>query len=158
MPDNVPRRRPIRFLFENSVFLIVGAVVALFWANMAPDRVNDKGEIVERQSYGRFVHFAILGADEAHQVAPLDDGQQPHTDHPRGWTGNLYRTLIERPDIHGHRHGVTMHFLVNDLLMALFFAIAACEVWESLLPGGALSNARKAATPLMAPNRCMGCQ
>ena len=149
MPDNVPRRRPIRFLFENSVFLIVGAVVALVWANMAPDKVNDKGEIVERQSYGRFVHFAILGADEAHQVAPLDD-LQPSPPKPDGWTGKLYRTLIERPDIHGHRHGVTMHFLVNDLLMALFFAIAACEVWEALLPGGALSNARKAATPLMA--------
>jgi NhaA family Na+:H+ antiporter len=34
--------------------------------------------------------------------------------------------------------------------MALFFAIAAKEVWESLLPGGALSNPRKAATPLLA--------
>jgi NhaA family Na+:H+ antiporter len=34
--------------------------------------------------------------------------------------------------------------------MALFFAIAAKEVWESLLPGGALANPRKAATPLLA--------
>ena len=34
--------------------------------------------------------------------------------------------------------------------MALFFAIAGKEVWESLLPGGALSNPRKAATPLLA--------
>jgi Na+:H+ antiporter, NhaA family len=32
----------------------------------------------------------------------------------------------------------------------LFFAIAAKEVWESFLPGGALSNFRTAATPLMA--------
>ena len=43
-----------------------------------------------------------------------------------------------------------MHFLINDILMALFFAIAAKEVWESMLPGGALSNPRKAATPLLA--------
>jgi NhaA family Na+:H+ antiporter len=49
----------------------------------------------------------------------------------------------------GH-HGLTLHFLINDVLMALFFAIAAKEVWESLLPGGALSNPKKAATPLMA--------
>ncbi len=56
-----------------------------------------------------------------------------------------------------HRHllmiggrPVDLHFLVNDVGMALFFAMAAKEVWESLLPGGALSNPRTAATPLMA--------
>ena len=50
----------------------------------------------------------------------------------------------------GHHGGLTVHFIINDILMALFFAIAAKEVWESLLPGGALSNPRKAATPLLA--------
>jgi NhaA family Na+:H+ antiporter len=40
--------------------------------------------------------------------------------------------------------------LVNDIMMALFFAIAGKEVWEALLPGGALSNPRKAAVPLLA--------
>jgi len=34
--------------------------------------------------------------------------------------------------------------------MAIFFAIAAKEVWESMLPGGSLSNVRKAITPLLA--------
>ena len=43
-----------------------------------------------------------------------------------------------------------MLHVVNDGLMALFFAMAAKEVWESLLPGGALSNWKTAATPLMA--------
>ena len=51
---------------------------------------------------------------------------------------------------HAGQHGLTIHFIINDILMALFFAIAAKEVWESLLPGGALSNPRKAATPLLA--------
>ena len=50
----------------------------------------------------------------------------------------------------GGGHGLTLAFLVNDILMALFFAIAAKEVWEALLPGGPLSDPRKAATPLMA--------
>ncbi|MEL6110852.1 MAG: Na+/H+ antiporter NhaA, partial [Planctomycetota bacterium] len=60
----------------------------------------------------------------------------------------------------GHEHAEDGHdsghnwynlsFIINDLLMALFFAIAAKEVWESLLPGGALSNPKKAATPLLA--------
>jgi Na+:H+ antiporter, NhaA family len=49
----------------------------------------------------------------------------------------------------GH-HGLTIQFFVNDILMALFFAIAAKEVWESLLPEGALADRRKAATPLLA--------
>jgi NhaA family Na+:H+ antiporter len=34
--------------------------------------------------------------------------------------------------------------------MALFFGIAGKEVWEALLPGGPLSNPKKAATPLIA--------
>lgn len=45
---------------------------------------------------------------------------------------------------------IDLHFLINDVAMALFFAIAAKEVWEALLLGGPLSNVRTAATPLMA--------
>lgn len=90
----------IRFLFENSMFLLGGAVAALAWAN------------IDAESY-----HALLRA------APLN-----------GKWGEEFN----------------LHFLVNDVLMALFFAIAAKEVWESLLPGGALSNPRKAATPLLA--------
>ena len=88
------------FLFENSLFLIAGAALALIWANINED------------TYQAWVHLAIFGG--------------------------------------GHGHGITWHFLVNDVLMALFFAIAAKEVWESFLPGGALSNIRTAATPLLA--------
>lgn len=51
---------------------------------------------------------------------------------------------------HGHHNWYNLSFIINDVLMALFFAIAAKEVWESMLPGGALSNPRRAATPLMA--------
>ena len=55
-------------------------------------------------------------------------------------------------DHHGYEevaHG-PVHFAVNDILMCFFFAIAAKEIWEALLPGGALSSPRKAATPLLA--------
>jgi len=45
---------------------------------------------------------------------------------------------------------ITLHFLVNDMLMALFFAIAAKEVWEAvILKNGALRG-KKALTPLFA--------
>lgn len=41
------------------------------------------------------------------------------------------------------------HFLVNDIFMALFFGIAAKEIAESCLPGGALNPPRKAVNPLL---------
>lgn len=45
---------------------------------------------------------------------------------------------------------LTLRYLVNDVLMALFFAIAAKEVWEAvILENGALRG-KKAATPLIA--------
>ncbi len=50
---------------------------------------------------------------------------------------------------HGHRT-LTLHYLVNDILMALFFAIAAKEVWEAVaLKNGSLRG-KKAAKPLFA--------
>jgi NhaA family Na+:H+ antiporter len=100
-------RNTIRFLLENSLFLILGAVAGLVWAN------------VDHQGYEALLHFPILQND---------------------WIGVLHE---------GHRV-VTLHYLVNDFLMALFFAIAGKEVWEAFLPGGPLSNPKKAATPLIA--------
>ena len=56
-----------------------------------------------------------------------------------------YHALVEHPllvggpigemhvDAEGHAHRIlTVHFLVNDILMALFFAIAGKEVWEAV--------------------------
>lgn len=51
---------------------------------------------------------------------------------------------------HSGDHGVSFHFLVNDLFMVLFFGMAMKEVSESFLPGGALSSVRKAAMPAIA--------
>ena len=54
----------------------------------------------------------------------------------------------------GHLHGghrtLTVHYLVNDVLMALFFAMAGKEVWEAVaLKDGSLRG-KKAMTPLIA--------
>lgn len=43
-----------------------------------------------------------------------------------------------------------LHFVVNDIGMALFFALAAKEIVESTLPGGPLQSPREAAVPLLA--------
>jgi len=49
----------------------------------------------------------------------------------------------------GHRT-LTLHYLINDVLMALFFAIAGKEVWEAIaLKDGSLRG-KKALTPLIA--------
>ena len=117
--------KPIAFLFENSLFLIMGAVGAMIWAN------------VDYDSYDNFVHFPVTG--EHHEAA---DGVTEAAHHEEAAdSGEEHKS---------HGHGVTIHFLINDIMMAMFFAIAASEVWEALLPGGALSNPKKAATPLLA--------
>ncbi|MBC8353124.1 MAG: Na+/H+ antiporter NhaA [Planctomycetes bacterium] len=192
-PSKTPR--PIRFLFENSVFLIAGAIGALLWANTDPDVRNPAGEITHHGSYNSFVHHRLFGGDEhgdghSHEAGLHPDEHPTHNSHidahpsaaehgdvhaktshdhadatpaalahvdpaaPSGFFGNIIDKLVNRPMPNANgtieRHGITIHFLINDVLMALFFAIAAKEVWESLLPGGALSNPRKAATPLLA--------
>ncbi|MDH3211389.1 MAG: Na+/H+ antiporter NhaA [Myxococcales bacterium] len=47
-------------------------------------------------------------------------------------------------------HGLTLHFIVNDLFMVFFFAIAAKEITEGCLPGGSLNPVGKAINPLLA--------
>lgn len=47
-------------------------------------------------------------------------------------------------------HPLTIHYLINDGFMVLFFGIAAKEVTESCLPGGSLNPPSKALSPLVA--------
>ena len=42
-----------------------------------------------------------------------------------------------------------LHYLVNDVLMALFFALAGKEVWSAMLPGGALRGVSRASVPVI---------
>ena len=43
-----------------------------------------------------------------------------------------------------------LHFIVNDVGMVFFFALAAKEVFEATLPGGALASPRHALSPVAA--------
>ena len=43
-----------------------------------------------------------------------------------------------------------LHFVVNEVGMVFFFALAAKEVFEATLPGGALASPRRALSPLAA--------
>jgi len=88
-------KQRLSMLREFSVPLLAGVVVALVWANMAPE------------GYHHFNHDRIFGL-------------------------------------------FSIHFIVNDLFMVLFFGIAAAEITQSCLPGGDLHPVRKAINPLLA--------
>ena len=73
------------------------------------------------ESYHHFVEFVLI--DDFFIGHLHDDGH-----------GHVVRTL-------------TLHYLVNDVLMALFFAIAAKEVWEAVILENGSLRGKKAATP-----------
>jgi NhaA family Na+:H+ antiporter len=58
-----------------------------------------------------------------------------------------YSAFLHTPII---GHEITVHFLVNDIFMVFFFAIAGIGIVDSLSPGGALHPINKSITPLMA--------
>lgn len=99
------------YISAYSLLLIIGAVTALFWANLDP------------HSYHAVVHYVLF--DDFLIGEPTPEG------------GSVQRTL-------------TLHFLVNDVLMAFFFAIAAKEVWEAIILEEGSLRGRKALTPLIA--------
>jgi len=142
----------VRTLIDNSFLLIAGAILALVWANLAPpistpttpdQQVSD---VPPETSYTRFINFDLSSLWSDHQDESDSKDEQAAT------VNNAAADDADQTHEKGHssHHGLTIQFIINDILMALFFAIAAKEVWESLLPGGALSNPRKAATPLLA--------
>ena len=61
--------------------------------------------------------------------------------------------LIDHSPI-GHLHDghrtLTLHYLINDVLMAFFFAMAGKEVWEAVILKNGSLRGRKALTPLIA--------
>ena len=113
------------FLTEYSLLLVLGALIALVWANTDP------------HSYHHFVETPlwvndIVGAKFDYWVKAYGEGA---VEKLHGATGERVLSL---------------HYLVNDVLMAFFFAIAGKEVWEAVaLKSGSLRG-RKALTPLIA--------
>ena len=119
-------KRPIKFLLENSLFLVLGAVGGLLWAN------------VDHESYEHFLHVKLLENQWIGSVVHDDEHAEPS---PSG------EEVTEAEEDLRPTRVIDLHFLINDILMAVFFAIAAKEVWEATLPGGPLNTPRKAATP-----------
>lgn len=75
------------------------------------------------ESYNHFVHFVLI---------------------PDFFIGAAHES-------HGEfTRSLTLQYLVNDVLMAFFFAIAAKEVWEAVILKNGSLRGKKAATPLIA--------
>ena len=89
------------------------------------------------------VIFALIWAN----VGPDSYHALVHT--PVHQLGTIFSAHVEGDAQHsGWDHYLTLHFLVNDIFMALFFGIAAKEITEACLPKGALNPVSKAINPL----------
>ena len=86
--------------------------------------------------------WANIDISSYHHVVEFDFwnfGQGPYVD-DHGLDANDFYIL--------GRH-VSVHFLINEVFMVFFFGIAAKEITESVLPGGALNPIPRAINPLM---------
>lgn len=113
------------FVTGYSLLMIAGAVLALVWANVNP------------AGYQYFVEYPLwfnstLGTDIGRWAVAVGD-EMAHA--------------FEYGDV---ERVVTVHYVINDLLMALFFAIAGKEVWEAVILKNGSLRGKKAATPLVA--------
>ncbi len=112
------------FITTYSVLLISGAVTALIWANL------------DAHSYHLVVEYPLwfnswIGSEIG------------HWEHAYGAASAQF----EYGDV---EKVMTFHFLINDVLMAMFFAIAGKEVWEAVILKNGSLRGKKAATPLFA--------
>ena len=112
------------FVANYSVLLITGAMIALIWANIDP------------HSYHHMVEYPLLFND----WVGVDS---------KYWLKN-YGQELHIEDVGGALKVLSAHYLVNDVLMAFFFAIAAKEVWEAVILKNGSLRGKKAATPLFA--------
>ena len=112
------------FVTNYSLLLIIGALIALVWANTDP------------HAYHHFVEYPLwfndwIGADYSYWAKTYGEGYDKYD------VGDVTKVL-------------SPHYLVNDVLMALFFAMAAKEVWEAVILKNGSLRGKKAATPLFA--------
>lgn len=117
------------YLREFSAFLLAGTVLALIWANAGPG------------SYAGFVDEPLITGETLSNWA-ASGGLAAIAAEVYRWIAGLFT--------HGHPDHFTFHFVINDMFMVFFFGLAAKEVSESFLPGGALSSVKKASMPAVA--------
>lgn len=122
-------RRSVQLLQEFSLPLIAGVLVALLFAN------------ADEELYQAVVHTPLTQLPALFSGAESLPGASAHGASAHSVSADAHEA--------GWEHFLTLHFLVNDLFMVLFFGIAAKEITEACLPGGALNPPAKAVNPLL---------
>ncbi len=117
-------RQVINILQNWAIPLIAGVFAALLVANVAPNFYH----IIVHEPITQWDEILAVTVDHGDAAAVAGD----HAPAEPWWA-----------------HYITMHFLVNDLFMVLFFGLATKEIVESFLPGGALNPPSKAINPLL---------
>ncbi|WP_419189462.1 Na+/H+ antiporter NhaA [Stieleria marina] len=143
MTNHGSGNKVVYLLQEFSIPLVLGVIAALAMANTYPDTyhriVHDTYSFIQSDGHDGDGHAAEHGVDSG----DLHGGEDPDVlddtdDHIASGGGH-----------HGLHHFLSMHFIINDLFMVLFFGIAAKEIAEACLPGGALNPVSKAINPLL---------
>ena len=129
-------------LQEYSIPLLIGVVVAMIMANVMPDTyhtlVYDTLSLVTGESADHAAGHAQEAVDHAQELVSDEAIDRPAGSHDTKSGGH-----------HGLHYFLSMNFIINDLFMVLFFGIAAKEIAEACLPGGALNPVSKAINPLL---------
>ncbi len=112
------------FLRNYSLLLVFGALIALFWANADP------------HGYHHFVETPLWANDFV--GVPFEYWAKTY--------GHGAEELVPEPT----RRVLSLHYLINDILMAFFFAMAGKEVWEAVILKSGSLRGSKALTPLIA--------
>lgn len=138
---------------EFSLPLLLGVVVSLIFANFDPTLykrlVNDTSSFFTGVEMGHEEDHADDHSEK--QDGKNNDKEQAdkHDESHSKKHGDDHGDDHGEGHAHGIAHYLSMHFLVNELFMVLFFGIAAKEIAESCLPGGALNPISRAVNPLM---------
>jgi NhaA family Na+:H+ antiporter len=157
----------LSFVREYSLPLIAGVLAALVFANVAYERYDAMihwgpldGACADAEQDG----FFCMSSHGGHTEGEDTHGETEHGDDAvaadaHAAAADTHGAEAEEPD-HGtisaprvfgiFGHHLTFHFIINDIFMLFFFGIAAKEITQSLLPGGALNPPGKALNPIAA--------
>lgn len=145
-----PRGKVVNFIQEFSIPLIAGVFVAVVFANVNNHVYHG---LVHKPLYELHTVFDDAHHGEAHSEKAHQGEQDSHAakeHHSDDHHGEEHIAgKAESGDHGGLAHFLALHFLVNDIFMVIFFGIAAKEITEACLPGGALNPVSKAINPLL---------
>ncbi len=150
----------INLLQQWSIPLIGGVLVALFVANIDAEKKLEPDQTL----YYKLIHTPLNRIGDAFADHHDHDHAATEAAKPAEPTAGVPAVEAEKQadeakvevaghDDHHHgpwwEHYLTLHFLINDIFMVFFFGIAAKEITESCLPGGALNPIKNAINPLL---------